>query len=208
MHSSPQWGPETLEDQEAELSSLEFDLGPPPELGSDVECFFQEPDALQGEGKTSDPFPEPLVENYKKWIKWRSICICVPNWWKELIGILGIDDFQKLAQKIRASFEIPQVRSKAQGGENDYSAPPASTCICQKDFLPPPDPGFSCWNTQDGQALKTLAYAQALQYWAEKASLPMPGQPHLLVACVWELKWTMEEYVALTEDAILEGAVP
>ena len=63
-HSPPWWGPEALEDQEAEPSFLAFDLGPPLELGSDVECFFQEPDALQGEGGTSDPSPEPPVENY------------------------------------------------------------------------------------------------------------------------------------------------
>ena len=38
----PQWGPETWEDEEAELHFLEFDLGPPPELGSNVDYFLQE----------------------------------------------------------------------------------------------------------------------------------------------------------------------
>ena len=136
------------------------------------------------------------------------LCICMPNWWKELVGILGVDDFWELTQKIRASFEIPQVRSKTQGGDNNYLAPPAPTCIYQKDFLPPPDPRFPCWDIREGQSQKTLAYAQALQYWATKASLLMPGRPCLLAGCVQELKQMMEEYMALTEDAIMEGAIP
>ena len=40
------------------------------------------------------------------------------------MAIPDIDDYQKLTQKIRASFEIPWVRSKAQQVENDYSLPP------------------------------------------------------------------------------------
>ena len=188
MHSLPQWGSETSEDQEAEPFSLEFDLGPPPELGSDVECFFQGQDALQGEGKTSDPPPEPSVENYEKCVKWRSLCVCMLAWWKELIGIPDLGSFWELTQKIRATFEIPQVRCEVQGGDNDYWAPSAPACICQKDFLPPPDQRFPCWDIWEGQAQKTLAYAQAFQYWAEKARPPMPSQPHLLVECVQELK--------------------
>ena len=43
----------------------------------------------------------------------------MPDWWKELIKILGIDNFWEFAWKIRASFEIPQMRSKAQGRDND-----------------------------------------------------------------------------------------
>ena len=203
MYSPSWWGPETSEDQEAESSFLKFNLRPPLELGSDIECFFQEPATLQKEGRRSDPFPEPIVENYENWIEWRSFCICTPNWWKELL-----DDFQELVQKIRASFEILQVRSKAQGRDNNYSALSAPACIRLKDFLPPPDSRLPCRDIREGQSQKTLAYTQALQYWAKKVRLPMPSQPCLLAGCVQELKQMMEEYVALTEDAILEGAVP
>ena len=100
------------------------------------------------------------------------------------------------------------MRSEDQGEDNDYSALPAPACICWKDFLPPPDARFPCWDIREGQMQKTLAYAQVLQYWAKKASLLMPHQPCLLAGCVQELKQMMEEYVALTKDAILEGAVP
>ena len=86
------------------------------------------------------------------------------DWWKELVGIPGIDEFWELTQKIRASFEILQVKSEAQGGDNDYLSLPAPACICWKDFLPPPDPRFPCWDIREGQSQKTLAYAQGLQY--------------------------------------------
>ena len=55
---------------------------------------------------------------------------------------------------------------------------------------------------------KTLVYAQALQYWAEKANLPMLGQPCLLVRCVQELRWEMKPYMTLIDDTILEGVTP
>ena len=62
-------GPEALEDQEAELPYLEFNMGPPPELGPDVKHFFQEQASMQGEGKGSNPSQEPPVEDYERWVK-------------------------------------------------------------------------------------------------------------------------------------------
>ena len=61
----------------------------------------------------------------------------------------GINDFWELTQKIRASFEIPQMRSKAQDVENDYSAPPAPKCICKKEFLLPLSPMFPCQDIRE-----------------------------------------------------------
>ena len=48
-YSPPCWGPEVLKDQEVESPYLEFNLGSPPELGPDVEHFFQEQASRQGE---------------------------------------------------------------------------------------------------------------------------------------------------------------
>ena len=82
----------------------------------------------------------------------------------------------------------------------------APKCIPQKKFLPPQDLMFPSQDFREGQSQKTLAYAHTLQYWAEKANLPMPGQPCLLARCVQELRQVMKPYVAFTDDAILEGA--
>ena len=70
--------------------------------------------------------------------------------------------------------------SKIYDIKNFYLAPPASKCLHQKEFLSQPDPMFPCWDIQEEHLKKTVAYAQALQYRAEKANLPTPGQPHLL----------------------------
>ena len=142
---------------------------------------------MQGEG---NPSQGSLVEDYKDWIEWRGCRVDMPDWWQEIVGIPGINNFWELTQKIRASFELPQVKSEAQVVENNYLAPPAPKCIQWKDFLPPPNPIFPC------------------QDWAEKSNVPMPGQPHLLVGCVLELRRAMEPYVAFSDDAILEGATP
>ena len=169
------------EDWAARQPSPTYDLGPSWELGPDLKCFLQEPATMQGEGKGGDVLPEALAGNYERWIKCRWCWVHTPKWWQEF---LGIDDFQELTQKIRASFEIPRVRSEALDIDNDYSAPPAPKCICQKDLLPPPNLMFPSQDFREGQSHKTLAYAQALQYWVEKVSPPIPDQPHLLARCV------------------------
>ena len=115
-----------------------------------------------------------------------------PSWWWGLGKIPDVDDIWELAQKIWASFKLPQQMSEVHGVENYYLAPPAPNCLCQKNFLSPPDPRFPCWDLWQEQLKKTIAYTQALQYWAERANLPMPGQPHLLARSVLELCETME----------------
>ena len=64
---------------------------------------------------------------------------------------------------------------------------------------------FPCQDIQEEQLEKTIAYAQALQYWAEKALLPMPGQPFLLVRSVLKLREMMEGYISFSDDTILDG---
>ena len=110
-------------------ASADLDLWPLLELGPDLECFLQELAAMQEENEQRDLLQGPLVEDYENWIEWRGCRVQTPNWYWELVGIPGINDFQQLAQKIQASFELPQAKSKAQGVDNDYSAPLATKCL-------------------------------------------------------------------------------
>ena len=48
-----------------------------------------------------------------------------------------------------------------------------------------------------------MANAQALQCWAERANLPIPGQPCLLQESVPELHKRMEHYVSFSDDIVL-----
>ena len=52
-----------------------------------------------------------------------------------------------------------------------------------------------------------LAYAQALQYWAEKASPPVPSEPCLLAMSICKLKQCMRRYTTFCECNVFEGLV-
>ena len=195
---SPVYSPLWWEDEEAGL-----DLGPPPELGPNVERFFHGPAGKEDE---EGHLPaEPPVGEHDEWIKWRGLVVDTLNRWRELEMVLGVDDIQKLAQKIWASFELPQQMSIEHAIQNYYLAPLAPHCICQKDFLLPPDPRFSCWDLKEEQWEKTMAYTQALQCLAEKANLPKLGWPHLLAGSVLELQKMMEQYIPFSDEIVFDG---
>ena len=58
------------------------------------------------------------------------------------------------------------------------------------------------------QPQKTLGYAQALQYWAERANPPGPSEMCHLVRCVQELRQAMKPFTTLSDHAMLEQAMP
>ena len=58
------------------------------------------------------------------------------------------------------------------------------------------------------QPQNTLAYAKALQYWAEKAQLPHAGQPHQLAACIKELRESTEPLMSFTDEEVLTNDPP
>ena len=91
--------------------------------------------------------------------------------------IPDVEDYKKLTQKIWALFEIPKARYETLKDINDYSVPPAPKCIGRKLFLPAPDSRLPCQDYHQQQPHKTLAYAQALQHWAEKANPSSPSEP-------------------------------
>ena len=130
------------------------------------------------------------------------------EWWEELVAIPNVEDHRKLTQKIHASFEIPRVRCEALEVMNDYSTTPTPKCIERRLYLPALDPRLPCQDYCQEQPQKTLAYAQALQYWAERANLPGPGEMCHLARCVQELRWAMKPFTTFSDRAILEKAVP
>ena len=58
------------------------------------------------------------------------------------------------------------------------------------------------------QLQKTLAYAKALQYWAEKAQPPHLGKPCQLAEGVWELCQAMEPLATFMDPEVLEDNSP
>ena len=204
-HGPPQWGPEAWEDEGAEQPFLEFDLGPPPELGPDIDCFFQELTSSTREDSKNDSSPEPPAEECERWVTWWGQVLDTPEWWQELVEIPEVVDHWELARKIQASFELPLQISKLHDMENYHLALLAPACLCWKDFLPLQDPKFPYHDIRMAQVEKTVAYVQALQFWAEKSNLPTLGQPCLLVRSILKLREVMEFYVSFPNDAILSS---
>ena len=155
---SPPWrGPRSGEDKEDESALLDFDLEAPPELGPEINPFLQELAGSSEEEDRNRSSPEPPVEEYESWVTWRA------------------QVHHELAWKVWASFELPWQISEQHSVENYYQAPAAPPCICQKSFLPQHDPKFACWDIRELQLEKTVTYAQAHQFWVEKANLPTQG---------------------------------
>ena len=203
----PPWrDPESMEDEEV---PVDFKLGAPLEPGMGVDWFLQGLAESSEEEDRKVPSPEPPVEELESWVIWRSWMQDMPGWWQELPGVPGVDDPKKLAWEVWASFQLPWRISKQHRVENYHQAPPAPSCLHCKSFLPLSNSQFACWDIRELQWEKTVAYAKALQFWAEKANLPTWGKWCLLVGSVGELREEMKSYVSFTdEDIFSDVALP
>ena len=82
-----------------------------------------------------DYFMEPSVLDVETWLEWQARQLGTPILVGRIQSILGIRDLQKFAQKIRASFYIPEVRIRA-SLEHEYTEPPAPKSLDRNAFLP------------------------------------------------------------------------
>ena len=156
---------------------------------------------MSPERDVEDYSMEPSVLDVETWLEWQAKQLGTPTWWTELKAILGIWDPQKLAQKIRASFYIPEVRMRTLR-EPDYTAPPTLRSLDRNAFLPDE---LSDQDMQQQLALLTIAYARSLQYWTEKQSLPRSQNLRPLAESVIELWKAVKEYVTLNHWDIVQG---
>ena len=132
----------------------------------------------------------------------------MPAWQQELKEVPGQDNLQEFAWQVQASFEVPKVWSHMAKVENDHSALPACHLLGRDWFMPLPVMQFGSQDFYLTQPQKILAYANTLQYWAEKAQLPRPGEPHHLAESILELWHTMELLMTFTEKEVLEDVPP
>ena len=97
---------------------------------------FRNPKAEpSSERDTKDYSTEPSVSDVETWLEWQAKHLGTPAWWTELQAIPGIRDPQKLAQKIRASFYIPEVRMRTLL-EPGCTVPPTPRNLDRNAFLP------------------------------------------------------------------------
>ena len=144
---------------------------------------------------------EPSIKNYKMWLHWWACQLDTPHWWAELTAIPEVEDPRKLAQKIHASFLIPAVRCEALQSQ-DYTMPPAPKCLTRGRCLPN-DPSYQDVWLQP--LLLTMAYAQVLQYWVEKVTLPTLYDYHTLVMSIMELKQCVDGHVTFSKHDVFQN---
>ena len=180
-------------------------LEEPLELGQEVTCFLQGLAKSLGEENVKVPSPKPPIEELQKWVTWKAWAYETPSWWWELTMVPRVDDYEKLAHEVWASFWLLKGESEQCQVKNDHQAPPALPCLCQKDFLLPPDSIFACQDIWEIQHEKMVAYTQALQFWAEKVNLPTGAKPCPLAGSVIELQEEMECYLSFSNEDVFKG---
>ena len=85
----------------------ESDLGPPPTLMPELECFLETPTTTWSARDRQGLPLEPSINNYEMWLEWQAFQLDTPDWWKELVAIPNAGDPERLARKIHASFKVP-----------------------------------------------------------------------------------------------------
>ena len=80
--------------------------------------------------------------------------------------------------------------ARPSGDHREYTAPPAPKCVQRNMFMLHTSSHLLYENYQLKPLWKTLAYAQALRYWAEKDNPPVPDEPHGLAMSTHELRYT------------------
>ena len=163
-----------------------------PELGQEVTCFLQVPAKSSEEENVKMSSPKLPIEELERWVTWKAQAYETPSWWQELTRVPEVDNHEKLAHEVWASFWLLKRASEWCQVENDHKGPPSLLCLCWKNFLSLPDSIFACQDIWEIQHEKMVAYAWALQFWAEKVDLPTGGKPCLLVGSVVEL-WEEDE---------------
>ena len=149
--------------------------------------------------------PEPDTVDFGQWVKWKSERCETPDWWGELLTLPGKEDTKRLAREVRTSFTLPQCMRELDSREATLQAPPALPCLRQKKFMPPANSIFACRDIQEILREKVVAYARALQYWAEQNNPPTKGEPCLLAESVLELREEVRWYLSFTNKEVFKG---
>ena len=161
---------------EEELTPEDSDLGEPPELEPGVTSFLTR--LVESSEEEGSP-PEPPVGELHEWVMWKAEATETPDWWRELLALLGVPNCKKLAWQIWASFSHPRRAMEMEEMKYHCHAPPAPPCVSSETIsCCTPSTIFACRDIQEVWREKTIAYAHALQYWVEKSNLPTGGQPH------------------------------
>ena len=109
---------------------------------------------------------------------------------------------ERLAKGVRASFQFPWHRHEFDPKEAPYHTPPAPPCLYQWRFIPPPQSIYASQDIREIPREKAVAYARALQYYAERSDLQKRFQPRLLAESVVELREEIGFYLVFQDEEV------
>ena len=152
------------------------DLEELPELKPMVASFLRgSMETSEDEGKKMPP--EPTIFEFSQWVPWKAERCKTPEWWTKLSTVPGVEDCRKLAMEVQASFGLPWPMRELGAREATLQAPLAPPCLCRQRFMLPGESIFACRDIREIPREKVVAYARALQHWAEENNLPAGGGP-------------------------------
>ena len=96
---------------------------------------FRMPEGKDLVTESWEPSVELPIKDLESWLDHQADQLCTPTWWGELKAVPGMTDLCRFAQKIQASFYIPENQSWASPNQG-YSASPAPKSLNQGAFLP------------------------------------------------------------------------
>ena len=125
----------------------------------------------------------------------------LPQLWKKK----SKDCIGRLAQEVRALFQLPRHMHELDPKEAPFHVPLAPPSLHRQRFMPPVVSAFACWDIQEISREKMVAYAQALQCLTEWNNPPKKDQPCLLVESMAELRREVGFYLSFTDEEVFQG---
>ena len=162
---------------------------------------FQMPEDGDLVTESREPSAKLPIKDLESWLDYQADQLGTPTWWGELKAIPGMADLCRFAQKIRASFHIPEIWYQASPSQG-YSTPLAPKSLNQGAFI---SGRLEYQDVQQRPILLTEAYCQSLQHWMEKVYPPISPDACPLAESMKELCLAMSEFVTITKQDILEG---
>ena len=153
------------------------------------------PEDEDSETASQEPSVELPTKDLEQWLDHQADQLGTPTWWGELQAVPSITDLCQFAQKIWASFHVPEIQFWA-CPDHGYSAPPAPKCLDRGAFLPE---RLEYQDVHRRPKLLTEAYCRCLQHWAEKVSPPVSQEFRPLAESVRELCQAVGEFVTITK---------
>ena len=121
---------------EMEPEDRTSDLGEPPKLKAEVASFLEGSSEML-DGGSEEVLQELAVSKFSDWVRWKAGECDTPSWWVELLTVLGEDNIRRLAQEVRALFQLPRQMHELEPKEAPFQAPPVPPCLHHQPFMPP-----------------------------------------------------------------------